>query len=409
MFSLFQIVLFVLHLLPSLTQASPHHFSPKPAYFLLAGDSTTATQSVGGGGWGDGFLNYTLKSGSSGRNYGHNGATTKSFREGGDWARVISDAKTKIGDYTVYVTIQFGHNDQKNTSGVSLEEYSGNLEAFAKEVKEVGGIPIFVTSLTRRKYNTATPPEIKQDLEVQRNLTLAAAQATRSRHIDLNIASTNYCNAIGPDAAWEYNLNPTDYTHLNVHGSVVFGRMELGGRETAMPTTAPANPSKPHDVRKKLWALVKQRRIRDLVTAIKEIVRGDIQHLAAITAGRKLNFKTFVLVCNEAGKTHTGCVAVITLAVDAVVACIVVTVYPWAVATPLLNALGFTGAGPAAGSVTTAAQSTFGVGPIFGIMKSAAMSGYGGPVVAAVIFGVAVAIAVFVGVKLWSARKNKTV
>ncbi|KAI5198135.1 esterase [Aureobasidium subglaciale] len=226
MLPIFRVFLILLHLHPFLIQASSHHLSPKPAYFLLAGDSTTATQSVGGGGWGDGFLNFTLLPGFSGRNYGHNGATTKSYREGGDWARVLEEAKAKAGTYTVYVTIQFGHNDQKNTSGVSLEEYGENLEAFAKEVKEVGGDPIFVTSLTRRKYNTATtPPRIKQDLEVQRNLTLAAAHATRSRHIDLNIASTEYCNAIGPAAAWEYNLNPTDYTHLNVHGSVVFGRM----------------------------------------------------------------------------------------------------------------------------------------------------------------------------------------
>lgn len=43
-----------------------------PPYFLLAGDSTTATQSSNGGGWGDGFLNKTLKSGASGYNYGHN-------------------------------------------------------------------------------------------------------------------------------------------------------------------------------------------------------------------------------------------------------------------------------------------------------------------------------------------------
>jgi hypothetical protein len=35
----------------------------------------------------------------------------------------------------------------------------------------------------------------------------------------------DYCNAIGPEAAWKYNLNPTDYTHLNAWGSVVFGRM----------------------------------------------------------------------------------------------------------------------------------------------------------------------------------------
>jgi len=35
----------------------------------------------------------------------------------------------------------------------------------------------------------------------------------------------DYCNAIGPEAAWKYNLNPTDYTHLDTKGSVVFGRL----------------------------------------------------------------------------------------------------------------------------------------------------------------------------------------
>ncbi|THX03008.1 esterase [Aureobasidium pullulans] len=219
-------VLFLLSLLPILASASPRHFSTlKPAYFLLAGDSTTATQSANGGGWGDGFLNHTLRQGSSGHNYGHNGATTKSFREGGDWAKVIEEAKTKIGNYTVYVTIQFGHNDQKVTSGVNVTEYGSNLERFGREVQEVGGIAIFVTPLTRRNYAATSPPTIKQDLAIQRNITIQAAHTTRSRHIDLNIASTNYCNEIGPDAAWEYNLNPTDHTHLNVHGSVVFGRM----------------------------------------------------------------------------------------------------------------------------------------------------------------------------------------
>lgn len=205
---------------------SPRHFSFfKPAYFLLAGDSTTATQSVDGGGWGDGFLNFILRTGSSGRNYGHNGATTKSLREGGDWDHLINEAKTKTVDYTVYVTIQFGHNDQKPTSGVNLTQYSDNLEAFAREVSYVGAIPILVTPLTRRKYTNTTTPTIIQDLAVQRNLTIAAARRTHSRYIDLNIASTEYCNAIGPEAAWRYNLNPTDYTHLNAWGSLVFGRM----------------------------------------------------------------------------------------------------------------------------------------------------------------------------------------
>lgn len=79
--------------------------------------------------------------------------------------------------------------------------------------------------MTRRKYTNTTTPTINQDLAVQRNLTIAAARKTHSSYIDLNIASTDYCNAIGHEAAWKYNLDPTDYTHLNGWGSVVFGRM----------------------------------------------------------------------------------------------------------------------------------------------------------------------------------------
>jgi len=74
----------------------------KPIYWLLAGDSTTAP----GGGWGDAFLSTTVATGSSGHNYGHSGATTASFRAGGDWNQVIKDIATFKSNYDVYVTIQ---------------------------------------------------------------------------------------------------------------------------------------------------------------------------------------------------------------------------------------------------------------------------------------------------------------
>lgn len=74
----------------------------KGVYWLLAGDSTTAPK----GGWGDGYLATTVASGSSGHNYGHSGATTKSFRAGGDWGKVIRDVGTYKDKYDVYVTIQ---------------------------------------------------------------------------------------------------------------------------------------------------------------------------------------------------------------------------------------------------------------------------------------------------------------
>src|ERR1700761_1121503 len=41
---------------PNSAHSEPPAADPKPAYFVLAGDSTTAKQSDGGGGWGNGFL-----------------------------------------------------------------------------------------------------------------------------------------------------------------------------------------------------------------------------------------------------------------------------------------------------------------------------------------------------------------
>lgn len=87
--------------------------SPKPPAFILAGDSTTAIQSAGGGGWGNGFLSFLRAPPAWGVNKGHNGATTVSFVQGGDWANVtrLIDEKNAEG-YQVWVTVQFGHNDQ---------------------------------------------------------------------------------------------------------------------------------------------------------------------------------------------------------------------------------------------------------------------------------------------------------
>ena len=105
MYSLF-LSLIAIIAFPLVTVAEVRNQAAKPAYFLLAGDSTTAKQAANGGGWGDGFLNFTLANGSTGHNYGHNGATTASFRAGGDWATVISQAQSFKSSYTVYVTIQ---------------------------------------------------------------------------------------------------------------------------------------------------------------------------------------------------------------------------------------------------------------------------------------------------------------
>ncbi|KAM3086191.1 hypothetical protein ACMFMG_000328 [Clarireedia jacksonii] len=196
-----------------------------PPAFFLAGDSTTAVQSTGGGGWGNGFLT-TLHNGAGGINYGHNGATTVSFVNGGDWAKVLASVSKYKASYTPFVTIQFGHNDQKATANISVAQFTANLEKMAKDVLAAGGNPVLVTSLTRRNFNNSGV--VTEDLAPQANATIIAAKAVGALYIDLNRASINYVNAVGATDAATYNLVSTDFTHLNSAGSVLFGNMVSG-------------------------------------------------------------------------------------------------------------------------------------------------------------------------------------
>jgi hypothetical protein len=206
----------------------------KPVYWLLAGDSTTATA----GGWGDAFLSTTVASGSSGHNWAKGGATTKSFRDGGYWNSVIKGIAQYKKDYNVYVTIQvrnaswkhtfhtdnrkFGHNDQKANSGVSLTQYATNLGVMADEVVKAGATPILVTPLTRRTFSGG---KVVENLANETMKTLEVAKGRSLNRIDLNKASTAYVNAIGQAAADKYNLASGDRTHLNDYGGVVFARI----------------------------------------------------------------------------------------------------------------------------------------------------------------------------------------
>jgi lysophospholipase L1-like esterase len=126
-------------------------------------------------------------------------------------------------------TQQFGHNDQKPTSGVSLTDYRNNLATFASEVEQAGATPILLTPLTRRTFNKTTNRVI-ENFSNETAITLDVAQSNDLHVVDLNKASTAYVNAIGQNGADTYNWGEngttgTDRTHLNPWGEVVFARM----------------------------------------------------------------------------------------------------------------------------------------------------------------------------------------
>ncbi|KAL2826285.1 SGNH hydrolase-type esterase domain-containing protein [Aspergillus cavernicola] len=206
------------YILPALywlspANARPHKPSTLPPAFFLAGDSTTATN----GGWGDTFVT-SLTSGSTGANFGDSGATTSSFRNEGFWADVLAAVESHKDEYRPFVTIQFGHNDQKTESG--LATFVENLVQFDADVRAAGGEPIFLTSLSRRNYGD--DGTVTQDLGNVRNMTIQAAQQTGALWADLNQASREYLNAIGEENAMSYNLSEDDNTHINKEGEVVF-------------------------------------------------------------------------------------------------------------------------------------------------------------------------------------------
>ncbi|KAH9241062.1 carbohydrate esterase family 12 protein [Colletotrichum gloeosporioides 23] len=210
-------------LLPAMAMAAPsaEKRAAKPPAFYLAGDSTTAKQSEGGGGWGNGFLSF-LKSPAKGTNYGVNGRTTVDYVSGGYWATVKKAVTDSVKDFDVYVTIQFGHNDQKPEKNISLDQYQTNLGSLAKEIKALGATPILVTPLTRRSFSNGV---VTNNLANERERTIAAATETKTTYIDLNLNSRKFVQAIGEDKAHSYNLKADDNTHLNAEGSVVFGRL----------------------------------------------------------------------------------------------------------------------------------------------------------------------------------------
>lgn len=103
-----------------------------------------------------------------------------------------------------------------------MAQYQANLENFANEVTAAGGTPLLVTPLNRRGFTNST---VTDNLWQERNSTYAAAAATGTRVLDLNLVSRTYLTVIGEEASQTYNLAEDDRTHLSEHGSVVFGRI----------------------------------------------------------------------------------------------------------------------------------------------------------------------------------------
>lgn len=149
-----------------------------PVTIHTIGDSTMATydeSSTDKRGWCQMFQQFFDENAVTVNNRGKSGASSKTFyRDAGYWNTVV--AGIEKGDY---VFIQFAHNDEKNDGldgdslqaiaeangeTISAANYRGTtasgtfkqyIRAFIDETKAKGGIPVIVTPVCRKYFNTA--------------------------------------------------------------------------------------------------------------------------------------------------------------------------------------------------------------------------------------------------------------
>lgn len=181
----------------------------------LAGDSTVTDKA----GWGAAFSKL-LGPNAECLNFAAGGQSSKSFRDTGNWKKVI-DSKP------AYILIQFGHNDMPG-KGPKRETdpattYPQNLTRFIEEARAIGAKPILVTSLARRTFDNG---KIRGELKPWAD---AATKVAAEQHVplvdlfkrsvelhnNLGIAESDTFNPPGKDA------KTTDHTHLNAHGAEV--------------------------------------------------------------------------------------------------------------------------------------------------------------------------------------------
>ncbi|KAH8083170.1 SGNH hydrolase-type esterase domain-containing protein [Filobasidium floriforme] len=190
--------------------------------FVLIGDSTTANNTVtpNSGGWGDGFC-ASLRPGVSCSNFGSNGATTGTIVDRGVYGDALGRVKEQVGmGKAVFVTLQFGHNDQKVGPPESTAQ---NLTRFVEDIQGLGANPILLTPLSRRSFNENGT--IADQLAAWGDAARGVATANNDPLLPLLEASIHYLESIGQAPSQLLNRLPADRTHLNVGGQHLFGRM----------------------------------------------------------------------------------------------------------------------------------------------------------------------------------------
>lgn len=198
-------------------------------------------------------------------NYAESGETLKAFEDRHRIDKIWN--KIKPGDY---LFIQFGHNDQK--AGNSTKSgYRKRLKEWISKAKELGAIPVLVTSMNRRVFDENN--KIVNSLDDFPDAMREIAKEEKVDLIDLNALSKTLFEAMGTEEAKKafvhypansYPNQPTalaDDTHFNTYGAYELAKcvvksivdQNLPLKKYISKIEKSFNPNKPDDVNKFHW------------------------------------------------------------------------------------------------------------------------------------------------------------
>ena len=203
-------------------------------------------------------------------NYAESGEALNTFRSAKRLEKILS--LMKKGDY---LFIEFGHNDMKQKGeGIgAFTSYKKEFLRYIADVKAKGGIPVVVTSMHRRSFDSTG-----HIINTLGDYPEAARQAARETHtalIDLNAMSKTLYEAWGPVASlkafvhYPANTFPgqdkklEDNTHFNTYGAwqiakcIVKGIKEakLGIASALRKDLIPFDPAHPDPVESWNWPM----------------------------------------------------------------------------------------------------------------------------------------------------------
>jgi len=199
---------------------------------FIAGDSTAANKQQNKrpeSGWGE-YLKDFISPNLEIRNYAENGRSTKSFIAEGRLFQI--ETEISEGDYLL---VQFGHNDSKPEDARHTDpntDYLDNLERFATVALSAHATPIFLSSITRRKFvdGKLDPNAVSDYPEAMK----AFCQKHNYPFIDMYQISQKLISQLGDESSKKFhnylkpNENPnypngvTDDTHFSPYGAKMY-------------------------------------------------------------------------------------------------------------------------------------------------------------------------------------------